>query len=230
MTENGLDDHATASPTAPARPTVTFRCGECCGPLGHDPDLQDQLICQNAQCSAAGMPVAVWRAQRARVRRGEDVPAPGAGWPRPVLDGRAHPWVTPVSNGTPWWTLLDGARQARAQDAWLCQMCGQPLDAIALVVLREKKVLSDAGLHPRCLHLAAVVCPHLAASGARYAVAEVTRSDLRADGRPLPPIRPDAAEDDGHLWTPAWTLTHPAASRVSPLCQHQATSRPSACH
>jgi hypothetical protein len=49
-------------------------------------------------------------------------------------------------------------------------MCGDPLEAIALVVLNETKVLSDTGLHPRCLHLAVVVCPHLAAPGAGSAV------------------------------------------------------------
>jgi hypothetical protein len=37
-------------------------------------------------------------------------------------------------------------------------------------------------------------------------VAAVTRADLLADGRPLPPRRTDAAEDEGHLWTPAWTV------------------------
>lgn len=205
-----LGGHVAGKAAMPERPAVTFRCAECSGPLSHDPELPDQVICVNGQCSSAGMPVAVWRAQRARVRRGEDVPAPGAGWPRPVLGGRAHPWITPVSNGVPWWTLLDGVRQARAQDAWLCQICGEPLDAVALVVLNTTKVLSDTGLHRRCLHLAVVLCPHLAAPKTGYTVAEVGRSDLRADGHPLAPVRLDATEDDGHLWTPSWTLPDPA--------------------
>ncbi|WP_329047362.1 hypothetical protein OG738_34685 [Amycolatopsis sp. NBC_01488] len=44
----------------------------------------------------------------------------------------------------------------------------------------------------------------------------MTHSDLRADGRPLPSVRPDATEDDEHLWIPSWTLSDPAAARRVP--------------
>ncbi|MGW5721589.1 hypothetical protein ACWEVP_35820 [Amycolatopsis sp. NPDC003865] len=192
---------ATQAPTSPA----TFRWRDCRGDLKHDPELHDQLVCTNPQCFAAGSPVALWRAQRARVRRGDDRPAPGPGWPRPLVQGRPHPWVTPVSNGTPWWRLLDGARQALAQDAWLCQVCGEPLPTRALVVLDGDRVVSDTGLHPRCLAVADAVCPHLTRAATRYTYAEVTRLDLLADGRPLPPPQPDATEDDDIPWVPAWT-------------------------
>ncbi|MEV7043921.1 hypothetical protein [Amycolatopsis sp. NPDC051061] len=192
---------------APSKPTTkTFRCRDCLSDLVHEPELEDQLVCTNRQCGAVGLPVALWRAQRARVRRGEDVPAPAAGWPRHLLDGLPHPWVTPVSNGTPWWRLLDGARQARAQHAWLCQVCGEPLPTAALVLLKDDKVVSDTALHRRCLNTAEVMCPHLAHSRPGYVVAEVTRLDLLADGRPLRPARPAAAEDDDVLWVPAWTV------------------------
>ncbi|MFI6030814.1 hypothetical protein [Amycolatopsis magusensis] len=128
-----------------------------------------------------------------------------------------------MSDGMPWWTLLDGARQVRAQDAWLCQVCGHPLGKAALVVLQQNqtKVLSDTGLHHHCLDLSAVVCPHLSTTRTAYTVAEVIRGDLRADGRPLPPVRPHAVEDDGHLWTPAWTLPDLAAARTWPLGQYR---------
>lgn len=196
----------TATSGSAATYTPTFRCRDCRGDLLHDPELHDQLVCTNPQCFAAWSPVALWRAQRARVRRGDDRPAPGPGWPRPILDGRLHPWVTPVSNGKPWWLLLDGARQAQAQDAWLCQVCGEPLPTRALVVLDGDKVVSDTALHPRCLAVADAVCPHLADSASRYTYAEVTRLDLLADGRPLKLLRPDATEDDNVLWFPAWTV------------------------
>ncbi|WP_372659856.1 hypothetical protein [Amycolatopsis kentuckyensis] len=114
-----------------------------------------------------------------------------------------------MSNGKPWWRLLDGARQALAQDASLCQVCGEPLPTRALVVLDGARVVSDTALHPRCLAVADAVCPHLARSATRYTYAEVTRLDLLADGRPLTPPRPDAVEDDDVLWVATWTApTH----------------------
>ncbi len=191
---------------ARAAPAATFRCRECRGALGLVSEREEWFECTNPQCSAAGLPVALWRAQRAGARRGDDVPAPGAGWPRPVLDGLPHPWLTPVSDGKPWWRLLDDARQARAQDGWLCQVCGEPLPTAALVVLNDDRVVSDTALHPRCLTVAREVCPHLTRAGTRYAVVEVTRGDLLADGDPLPLASSNTVENDDVLWVPAWTV------------------------
>ncbi|MFJ7213663.1 hypothetical protein [Amycolatopsis sp. NPDC098790] len=79
-------------------------------------------------------------------------------------------------------------------------------------MLDGDKVLSDTAMHPRCLAVADVVRPHLVHSAARYTYAEVTRLDLLADGRPLAPPRPDAAESDDVLWVPTWTVPANAAT------------------
>jgi hypothetical protein len=146
----------------------------------------EQLVCANSQCFSAGMPVAVWQAQRHREALGIDVEACREGWPRPVLDGRPVPYVTPVTAGHPWWRLTDGGRVLQCQNARVCQVCGLALPSQSWVLVDESAaVLSDSAMHARCLRLAAAACPHLVLCDSALVAVQVRRGDLRADGQPL---------------------------------------------
>ncbi|MFD9964897.1 hypothetical protein [Amycolatopsis sp. NPDC058986] len=187
-----------------------FRCQHCAKPMLWNTTYW-QLVCTNLQCSAFDTPIDLWRAQHRRVARGEDVPAPGPGWPRPLIDGRPHPWLVPVVDGIPCWLLLDGRRRQEAQQAWACQVCGENLPPRAAVILSARPirsaytVLTDCALHPRCVRLAAAACPHLHTGRARLTTATVRRSDILSDGHPLPDPVPRHAVAET-LGKPRWTI------------------------
>ncbi|MGW5649116.1 hypothetical protein ACWEV3_42975, partial [Saccharopolyspora sp. NPDC003752] len=167
-----------------------FPCPTCGNTLVWDeidPDLG--LACVNPQCAALGLTLPVSLVHAHQVRRGRDVPAPGAGWPRPRLPGHGvdgdieplpHPYVAPVSHGRVWHRLVDSDRVREIQEAWACQVCGLALDEAAWVFCSESgEVLTDAALHRRCVVLARIMCPHLAATC--YRELEVRRGDLLVD-------------------------------------------------
>ena len=177
-----------------------FRCQECGHKLHWDDlDPDSLLVCAHIQCSAAGMTVPVWKAQQRREDLDEDDLAPAAGLPRPVSAGLPIPYVTPVSNGRPWWRLTHGARLLACQHSWLCQFCGLPLPELAWVVLNGDHIESDAALHKACLDLALSLCPHLNAESLDRHCREVPRSAVLADGTPLSTSPPE--------WRQQWTLS-----------------------
>src|SRR5262249_35676396 len=96
------------TPVMPALPEHRFGCGDCGTRLVWDPaEIGRVLVCGNPQCPAAGMAVTVAAAQQRRVEAGQDVPAPGPGWSRPRRAGLPVPYLVPVSDGRPWWRLID---------------------------------------------------------------------------------------------------------------------------
>jgi len=164
-----------------------FRCVECGDPMHWIPDDPGVLLhCWQLQCADALMPVQVWRAQQHRENLGLDAPSPAAGWRRPRLDGLPVPYLTPVTNGHPWWGLIHRGRLHACQVTWLCQICGLALDRQAWVLLRHNRVITNSAMHQRCLDLARPTCPRLADTGTEFRAAEVTASQLRTvNGEPI---------------------------------------------
>ncbi|MDU0295015.1 hypothetical protein [Saccharothrix longispora] len=176
-----------------------FRCPDC----GHrlywdDLDYGSLLVCGNPQCPNVAMPIPVWRAQEHRVGRGEDTPPPGAGLPRPVMRGLPVPYVTPVSDGRPWWRLTHGPRILECQNSWCCQVCGLPLPERAWVVLSGHGIVSDSALHQECLVIALAHCPHLTANAQDLRYAAISRTDLLV-GHNQPPTTQA-------LWREPWSV------------------------
>ncbi|MDT8913475.1 hypothetical protein [Amycolatopsis sp. PS_44_ISF1] len=190
---------ATMAPEWCLDPQPWFSCLDCgVGLYWVDLAHGELLICANAQCVGAGIEVPVWRAQQHREALGLDRPVSDAGWPRPVLEGRPVPYVTPVTAGHPWWRLTHGPRLLHCQNDWCCQVCGQGLEASGWVVVDPRgMVQTDAAMHERCLRLATAACPHLLAVAAQRA-AQVRRADIHGDGRPL--------RDSGALTREQWTV------------------------
>ncbi|WP_199442195.1 hypothetical protein [Umezawaea beigongshangensis] len=213
MTHEEAVARASAEPVDESAPTTApasredvraplFRCERCDGGLGFD---LDALVCTDPECPAAGTGVELWRAQERRVDLGLDVPAPGPGFPRPLLRGLPHPYVTPVTAGRPWWSRVDARRLQHCQLTWSCQVCGLPLPTRAKVLAEGNgDVRNDSALHGRCLRVAAGRCPNLTGAGLR--VVDVTADDLLADGRPLVVDRGATATGDR---VSSWVL-HPA--------------------
>lgn len=144
-------------------PQVWFPCPSCGEGLYWD-DLAhgELLVCANSQCFTLGTPVPIWLAQQHREDRGLDESVSGPGWPRPVLEGRPVPFLTPVTASRPWWSMTHGPL----------------LDALGAVD-------SDAALHERCLRLAVAACPHLVAESSGLQAVQVHRCQIHGDGKPL---------------------------------------------
>lgn len=152
----------------------------------------------------------------------EVVEACNAGWPRnryahpAQLKALPLPWI----NGTKpifeqsGWIMLDAVRRRACEDERLCFCCGEPLQALSVMGRHKASFkrgdrqvwLTDgpAG-HPRCLALAAVHCPHLAAQHRgreRFIIAFTWRSlelgyvetpeEVVAKGEPRFIVRPGA--------------------------------------
>src|ERR1700710_2838709 len=106
----GHTEVGTLTPRSGRDPRV-FLCADCGMPMTWIPDDPGVLLhCSQQQCANALMPIQVWRAQQHRENLGLDAPSPPAGWPRPVLDGLPVPFIVPVTNGRPWWGLIDRER------------------------------------------------------------------------------------------------------------------------
>ncbi|GLX06827.1 hypothetical protein Misp03_37540 [Microbispora sp. NBRC 16548] len=140
-----------------------------------------------------------------------------AGWPRPRVDGRPVPWVTPVLHGQPWWKFLHLERLRRCQEEWLCQVCGLTLPTRAQVIAdAQGHLVTDGALHRRCLRLALTVCPGLANAEEELLVATVGRRDLLVDGQEL--------SDEALSAPQAWDLTASALAVAIPVGDFHAWS------
>lgn len=199
----------SAAPSWCLEPQEWFPCPSCGDGLYWD-DLAhgELLVCANSQCFTVGTPVPIWLAQQHREDRGMDEPVSGPGWPRPVLDGRPVPFLTPVTAGHPWWTLTHGPRLLKCQNDWCCQVCGERLNPQAWVLVDAFGAMdSDAALHERCLRLAVAACPHLVAEASGLEAVRVHRGRIHGDGKPL---------SDGGAWTrQQWTVPN---LRAQPIC------------
>lgn len=71
-----------------------YTCRECDHRLIAEDEDGGMYICCNTECSRMGVPIPLTRL----LDPAEQVPA---GWPRPTLEGRPVPWVTPVRDGAP---------------------------------------------------------------------------------------------------------------------------------
>ena len=146
----------------------------------------DEVTCANVQCAAAGLGVPLWRAHQRLVAAGGDVPAPGAGWPRPLFDGLPHTYLTPVVRGRAWWRHVDSLRLEQCQLGWLCQVCGEALPSRVWVWTKpDGAVVMASAMHERCLRLAQLRCPALAAPDGPRTALEVGRDGILVDGKPL---------------------------------------------
>jgi hypothetical protein len=107
-----------------------------------------------------------------------------AGLPRPRIDGRPVPWITPIGpNGLPEWRKVDPLRVLACQTDWLCQVCGLELPRRAWVVLEAGRVvLSDTAVHRACLSMSWRWCPHVANPQHELDAVEVTWAHIMADG------------------------------------------------
>jgi hypothetical protein len=198
-------DANTVAPQWCLDPQPWFSCPDCgAGLYWADLAHGEQLICANHECFGAGTVLPVWRAQQHREDLGLDRPVSDAGWPRPVLEGRPVPYVTPVTAGHPWWRLTHGVRLLRCQNDWCCQVCGLDLEPAGWVIGDgHGAVQTDAAMHERCLRLASAACPHLLAEAASLRAVEVRRCEVHGDGRPL--------RDGGAVERERWTV--PTAGR-----------------
>ncbi len=189
-------------------PDHPFRCEECRLLLAWEAaEVGSVLVCGNPQCAAAGLPVTVSAAQRQRTDRGEDLPAPGPGWPRPKLAGLPVPYLLPVTDGQPWWRLTDTERVIACQQQWRCQVCGLGLPDRAWVVLDGRHIDSDTAVHRRCLNLALAHCPHLRRGRGRHRHTDVTRAEIHAeDLTPTP-----------YGWRQRWSLPPEPSRPRKPL-------------
>ncbi len=192
-------DAVTTAPEWCQDPRQWFPCPECAHGLVWDDLAEGELlVCVNVQCFGTGMPVPIWRAQQHREDLGLDRRLSPAGWPRPILDGRPVPYAVPVTAGHPWWRLTHGARLLLCQNDWRCQVCGLSLEPAAWVLVDSRgAVQTDAAMHSRCLRLATATCPHLLGAAPAVRSAQVQRTDIRGDGRPLRDVRALTRE----LWT-----------------------------
>ena len=104
---------------------------------------------------------------------------PDPGWPRPEMEGRKVPWITPIIGDRVAWAALNGARVREALRHWLCQVCGEPLDrqSQAWVAVFEGVVAEGGAMHKRCFAFSAAACPALRKERARTVVVEVRRGD-----------------------------------------------------
>jgi hypothetical protein len=148
------------------------------------------LCCETPWCAALGMPVSLWRAQQRRAASGHGTDGTPAGLPRPRMAGRPDPWITPVTDGQPWWRLTHGERVLACQTDWLCQVCGTRLADQAWVITQPdgpaaRAVVTNSAMHHACLTIAQRACPALADT-VTYRPVRVTRADIDADGIPLP--------------------------------------------
>jgi hypothetical protein len=156
-------------------------CIDCSRPVLLD-EYAQTVTCATPGCPAGRVDDAVW-VRRYEDRHGPD-PTVVVGLPRPVVQGRPLPWITPVTAGHPWWRLIHPDRLLACQSGWCCQLCGQAVgqDAVVLAAWREL-VLSDAALHARCAKIAIGWCPELAMTS--FEVIPVAPADVLADGEPL---------------------------------------------
>ena len=145
--------------TEPAPPGIpAYRCNECRATMILNL-VDGEAVCNTSWCAALAMPIKLWRAERQRTG---DLLAGGtaAGWPRPVLQGRPVPWITPAIGGHVWWRDILPARIQACQQHWACQVCGLPLNTTAYaLVTASGRLASDAAMHQRCVQLAQKVCP-----------------------------------------------------------------------
>lgn len=189
--DTGAQDRTQAAASAGGGP----RCGECARPRTYQTD-SGRVYCTTAWCARLGIEVPLWRAAQA-----DRQPGVAAGLPRPVAGGLPVPWVTVTAWGRVWWRALDTSRLCRAQNDWLCQMCGHQLGETAWVMATPEGQVLQAALHRECCDLAQAACPHLA-TRTRTRPRLVRRANLNADGAPLdnaPPATPD--------WPQHWILT-----------------------
>lgn len=133
---------------------------------------------------------------------GQDFPNP-AGLPRPRVRGLPFPWVTPMVDETPRFRDLDRVRAEMCRSLWGCQVCGEDLDPVAWVAVKEAKpgsaIVSSAAMHRRCLDLAVRHCPRLGDPASGCAFAEVSRQDIH-------PRPEQAAEHDERQPKMRWYL------------------------
>ncbi len=176
-------------------------CPECRNPLDLD-ESGSRFYCTTDWCAAFGMETPVWRALEAA-----DLAAPTpAGLPRPIQHGLPVPWVAPRAAGKVWWRALDARRLAKAQNHWLCQGCGLPLDKEAWVLATPEGQVLQAALHASCKDMAREFCPHLSSDATRATPRLITRDRLCTDGRPVTEAAPSdpnflhqwELEMDGH--------------------------------
>lgn len=107
---------------------------------------------------------------------------PARGWPRIVMEGRPVPWVTPVVGDRVAWTALNPVRLDEAERLWLCQLCGEGLNAspTAWVAISAGEVAAGCAMHKRCLRFARQACPVLRRD-LSFVFAEVQQHDQASD-------------------------------------------------
>jgi hypothetical protein len=136
---------------------------------------QDHLYDGNDACAGGA---ALLRAAQALGMPMDNTGGP-AGWPRPQIEGRPVPWLTPCAGDSVAWADVLEHRLVQCQTDWLCQVCGERLSTTAWVVLeRSDIVVSGAAMHRRCLALAQRWCPRLSDNREHYEVAEISRDEL----------------------------------------------------
>lgn len=145
------------------------------------PGTSEGIACANLDCPAVGLDLPVWMATDRAIAAGAPDLCP-AGLPRPRANGLPIPWVTPVTRATgPLWKDLHAARLGRAQQRWLCQLCGEQCGPHAyLIVAANGSCLTSAPLHDGCARMAAALCPAPARVGGRVVAA--TQAQIIARG------------------------------------------------
>lgn len=180
---DGALGELTGTCIVPEVPCPDLPCGDCGRPRLLDAEA-GYLACGNLDCPNLGILAPFWRELDALVDAGVPDPCP-AGWPRPRHAGLPVPWLTPVAAAAgPLWRLVHGRRLAHAQDHWVCQVCGEPCDpAATLIVDGSGRCRTSAPLHDgRCAELSAAVCPALARSAAYTVTVTATRADVVVEG------------------------------------------------
>ncbi|MEU1273623.1 cell envelope biogenesis protein OmpA [Streptomyces sp. NPDC005799] len=91
---------------------------------------------------------------------------------RPTAGGLVVPYVAFTHNGHATFGALDAERARTAFTEKLCQICGQPLNERAYVIVRPADEITghspEPALHPECLPYTAAHCPMLNGTALRY--------------------------------------------------------------